>query len=393
MSRVAARADESTGSGKAAVAAIFVLATALALLMIVRARPGPEPFDPRSSAGNGASALVQLLERSGATVDIARNVPVPGPDVRLLVLADRLDDAQRTATLDYVRGGGVAIVADPASDLHAGPDVDGGSTAVFAGALPAERAPVAFESNVPVGTCTIAALADLRGLHVPDGVLFPVGPGEPRCFGVDGRSFVIVRPLGAGLVVGLGDNEPLVNRYLRRADNAGLAAALLAPAPGTTVTVLLGTGSAASVADVGEGDDTLVDLVPAWVWMGLVLGALAFMAFAVSRSVRVGKVLDEPLATPIAGSELVAATGNLMQRAGHAGRAGALLQAQLHRDLCAEYHVDLAAPLPELDAAIATRTSIAPGVVASVLAAPVIGDAQLLALSARLDHLRKDVLT
>jgi hypothetical protein len=214
-----------------------------------------------------------------------------------------------------------------------------------------------------------------------------------QCFADDGQSFVIVRSIGDGLVIGLGDNEILVNRHLRRADNAGLAAALLAPDSESDVTILLGTGTATSVADVGEGDDTLVDLVPAWVWMVLVLGALGFVVFAVSRSFRVGAVLDEPLVTPRAGSELVAATGNLMQRAKHAGRAGWLLQTRLHRELCAELHVDPAAPLADLDRAVADRSSIEPGATEQLLLQAVSDDTQLLALSGHIDRIRKDVLT
>ncbi len=392
MSRQAAGAG-NVGAGKGLLAALVVVGTALALLLIVRARPAPDPFDPRSSAADGATALVVLLERSGGDVSITRSAPAPGTDTRLLVIDDRLDDEQRGGALDFVEAGGLAVVADPASTLHGGPQADGGSTVVSGRALPADRLPVGVESNVATGTCSVGALEQLRGLYVPDGLLFPVGPAEPQCFGDDGHSFVIVRNIGDGIVVGLGDNEILVNRHLRRADNAGLATALLTPTGQSSVTILLGTGTATSVADVGEGEETLIDLVPPWVWMVLVLCALGFVVFAVSRSVRVGAVLDEPLVTPRAGSELVAATGNLMQRAKHTGRAGWLLQTRLHRDLCTELHIDLAAPLADLDRAVAERSTIAPGATEHLLRQTATDDSQLLALSGHIDRIRKDVLT
>lgn len=390
MSRTAARGDEATGAGKGALTAILVVGTALTLLLIVRARPGPEPFDPRSSRGDGATALVELLERSGADVSISRTPPEPRSDARLLVLADRLSDEQRVATDRFVVAGGVLVVADPASGLH------DGSTRVARTVegirLPDARLPVSVEANVASGRCSIAALTGLRGVYLPGGDLYTVDDDDARCFGSGSESFVIVDRRGEGTVIALGDNEVFVNRHLRRADNAGLAAALLAPEPGTDVVVLLGTGAAASVADVGSGEDTLFDLVPGWFWMALSLGALAFVVFAISRSVRVGRVLDEPLASSIAGSELVAATGNLMQRANHATRAGWLLQVQLHRELAAEYHVDPAAPLDELDRTVSARAGTAAGTVEALLRHQVADDAQLLALSARIDHLRRDVL-
>jgi hypothetical protein len=134
--RRAAASTESIGVGKGALAALVVVGTALALLLIVRARPAPDPFDPRSSAADGATALVELFERIDAAVTIGRTVPPPGTDTRLLVLADQLDDEQRSATIDFIEAGGVAIVADPASTLHGGPAVEGGSIEISGPPLP-----------------------------------------------------------------------------------------------------------------------------------------------------------------------------------------------------------------------------------------------------------------
>ena len=101
MTRAAA-STESIDVGKGALAALVVVGTALALLLIVRARPAPDPFDPRSSSADGATALVELFKRSDAEVTIVRTVPAPGTDTRLLVLADQLDDEQRSATIDFI---------------------------------------------------------------------------------------------------------------------------------------------------------------------------------------------------------------------------------------------------------------------------------------------------
>ena len=392
MSRSAPTGGASTGAGKTAFAGVFVLLMAIVLVLIVRARPGPEPFDPRSGASDGTRGLVLLLEDAGAEVSITRDAPEPGDGSRLLVIADLLDDEQRSAALDFVEAGGVAIVADPDSTLHGGPGLDGGSEAIGSSGLPEDRGSVDQEANIRRSECTIAALQALRGLYVRDGVLYPVGPSEPQCFGRDGTSFVIVREIGDGIVVGLGDNGIFTNRDLRRADNAGLATALLAPDDGARVALLLGSDANPSPAGVGTGDETLVDLVPSWIWMGLALGGLAFVVFAVSKSIRVGRVPDEELVSPIAGSELVEARGGLMRRARHAPTAGWLLLLQLHRDLCREYRIDQTAPLADLDAAVAARAGTTPGTVEALLREQVQSDDGLLSLSRRIDTVRRHTL-
>lgn len=379
------------GSGRLVVSIVAVGLAAVVLLFIVRAEPEQEPFDPRSMRPAGTRGLVVLLEERGAAVDIARDAPAPGDDERVIVLADRLDSAQRAALLAFVEAGGVAVVADPQSPLHGGPGVDAGSE-VVSGAPPTRRAQLGAdeEANVLRGDCTIDAVSQLRGVFTPDGVLFETQPDQPHCFGEDEVSFVIVRRVGAGLIVGLGDNESLTNEYLRFADNAGLATSLLAPRGEGRVRVLLGRDANRSAADIGTGDKTLVDLIrPGW-WMAMIQLGIAFVVLAFARGVRVGRPLREPIVAPIAGNELVAATGNLMQRARHAKRAGWLLRSRLHRDLCAQYGVDPASPIDELDRCVSQRAGTAPGAVTAVLLDDVADDAGLLHLSARIDDLRKD---
>jgi hypothetical protein len=376
---------------------VFVIVMALVVLLLVRARPAPEPFDPRSGQPSGARGLVLTLQANGADVVDTTDAPFQRENVRVLVLEDRLDADQRDQLLDFVESGGVAVVADPDSSLHGGSGIDGGATPIEASVEGARR-DVGDEANVFPGSCNVAALRELRGVFVPDGVLFPVGPAEPRCFtetvsgaGSGERAFVIVREVGDGLIVGLGDNEPFTNRYLRRADNAGVLVSLLVPERGSDVTFLIGRGVSQRVQDVGTGDETLRDLVPTWVWMSLVVGAVAFVVFAISRSARVGRIVEEPFATPIAGSELVSATGNLMQRAGHASRAGWLLLERLHRDLCRAHGVDIAAPLANLDRAVSHRSGTPEGEIEHLLRRTVRDGNELVDLTANVDRIRRHV--
>ncbi len=397
MARTATQSTGASGGVKAVGAMVFVIVMALVVLLLVRARPASEPYDPRSGQPDGARGLVLTLQDAGADVDSTSDVPSPDQagSARILVLDDRLDDEQRNAVLDFAEAGGVVVVADPSSTLHGGPDVDGGAVPISGATSAAERRDAEAERNVAPGECTIGALAELRGVFVPSGVLFPVGPAEPQCFtdapGADGHAFVIAREFGAGLIVGLGDNDAFVNLSLRRADNSGLIVSLLVPTRGTDVAFVTGRGASPTVSDVGSGDDTLRDLVPTWAWMSLVLGAIAFVVFAVSRSAREGRIVSEPVAAPIAGSELVSATGNLMQRAGHASRAGWLLLSRLHRDLCQAHGVDVNAPLEDLDRAVAERSGVAQGETEHLLRRTASDTASLVALTAAIDQMRRQV--
>ncbi len=416
MNRTAS-GDGEGGGGRIAVTALLVLAVAIGMLLLVRARPEPGAFDPRSGGPDGTRALVLLLESQGVSVDVGTTVPQPGTATRVLIVADQLGDDQRADVVEFVEAGGVAVVADPRSTLHgATSDVDrsGVGAIVVTGAEPGGAGiggdAAAAEANVSRGDCTIPALARLRGVFVPDGVLFPVGPDDVACFarpasGSDpAHAFVILRPLGTGTVVGLGDNQVLTNAFIRYADNSGLGVALLAPtadqavANGSrSVTVVIGDRGAPSPADLGSGEETLRDLVRPGVWMALTQLALAFVVLAAARGIRAGKVATEPLTVEIAGSEAVSARATVMQRAGHAARAGRVLRSDLHRELCERLALPRGAAIDAVATAAASASAsgsasaalaIDPQAVIAVLTAEVHDDASLLELSRRIAVLR-----
>jgi len=222
----------------------------------------------------------------------------------------------------------------------------------------------------------------------PGGILFPAAATTPQCFGDGTHAFVIVRHVGAGLVVGLGDNRLLTNQYLRYADNAGLLTALVAPASGATVRIMLGTSAPPVAADVGTGNEKLADLVRPGIWMALTQLALAFIVFCIARSVRPGRAVREPQPTPIAGNELVLATGNLMQRAHHHQRAGWLIRGELYRQLCSHYRTSNSVSIDDLAALVHRRTGVPAGDIADALRTEATDSASLLHLAARLDDLR-----
>jgi hypothetical protein len=334
--------------------------------------------------------LVLLLERYGATVRFGDEVPAPGSAARVLVADDDLDDAQRAQLDAFVRGGGIAVIADPRSPFQRAADGDPDAPAVDERDLDDLGEidltdPARFQSTIDPGSCSIDALAELRGLAVQRGTEFRVPLSATSCFGADGYAIVRATPSGAGTLVTLGDNGLLTNRLLAFGDNAGLATALLAPERGSVVSLVLGNGPRqAPLPEVG-GDERLIDLVRPSVWMGLAQLAVAFVVLAIAVGVRPGRVVDEPVPSPLEGSSLVSATGNLMQRARHAERAAELLRYDVHRRLCARFGVSPTAPLTALDLEMSRRGLAAPGEVIAALSGAAPSDAAgLAALTARL---------
>jgi hypothetical protein len=122
--------------------------------------------------------------------------------------------------------------------------------------------------------------------------------------------------------------------------------------------------------------------------------ALAQLASRSSFSVaaiRPGRPVREPEQVPVAGSEFVVATGRLMHRARHAGRAGCCVTT--HRTLCEEHHLPATTSVDALAAAVAARTPVPAGRVAEVLTREVYDPAGLLQLSQDLHSLHEGAAT
>ena len=140
-------------------------------------------------------------------------------------------------------------------------------------------------------------------------------------------AFVAVADAGRGHGRRLGGAGLLTNGALGEVDNAVLAAALLAPAPGTRVAVVL------LPAAGGGGTRSLADLVSPGVKGALLQLGVAFVLYALWRARRLGRPVPEPQPVPLAASELVVAVGQPAQQAGRRDQAGALLRADLRRRL------------------------------------------------------------
>ncbi|HEX6425822.1 MAG TPA: DUF4350 domain-containing protein [Acidimicrobiales bacterium] len=381
----------ATGAGRAGAArpwtavagAVAVVLVTLGAILAIGSGGGDRPLDPTSHDRLGTSALVSLLDEMGADVTIAARPPgdeAGGPDV-VLLLTDLLGDDARRGLDGWIDRGGRLVVTDPGSGYA--PEVVGwfGS----AGDLAPPRS--------LAGRCEIVALAglDLASIEPRNGgALFAPRPGDAAC--VDdgsGGAYVVADDRGQGTVVALGGSGLIVNAALAQGENAPVTTALLAPRAGTEVLVVAPGGP------VGGGRErSLSDLVPAGVLRAIAQLAVAFTVYALWRARRLGRPVPESQPVAVAGSDLVAAVGTLLDRTRTPAHAGELLRADLRRFLADRLGVPAAAPPDVMAAVAAQRIATDEARLHWALGgAPVSDDAGLADLAATIDRIREEVLT
>lgn len=370
MSAVASRAP-----GWLAPVALVLVGT-LALVAIGRGESSDTPLDPRSDGRLGTSAMMALARELGADPHVTDALPSDDADV-YVVLVDLFDEDQRDELDRWVRDGGTAIVVDPSSEStppYEQEFADGG-------ALAQQIGPVA---------CDIDAFAGIDTADVEPsggGVLYQVPGGAQACFGSRTRAYVVARSRGAGNLVSVGGSGVFVNEGLGTGDNAAVVGALVAPTPGARVEVLR-PGPAA-----GGGRRGLLDLVAPNVWAFLAQLAVAFVLLALWRSRRLGAPVAEPQPVAVAGSELVAAVGSLLDRSGSPDHAAEVLRADLRRFLADRLGVPPDADAGVLASVAAERVGIDRARVDRALGTRAVeNDAELVALARDVDAVRQEVL-
>jgi hypothetical protein len=377
----------SSGNRNLLIAGSVVLVTLLLLWLLDQSsgsRRGPA-LSPTSDDRLGTSALVALAGELGTDVEVADRLPdlaadQTPPDI-VLLLQDLLDEDQTAVVQDYVDAGGTLVVTDPASSFAP------------------QRAGV-FDQTSELGSparlregCEIDPLAgiDVAGVRPRHGgVLYRPPLGSDSCIGgSDGSAFLVATAEGDGTVVAFGGAGLLVNAALAEGENAPVAAALLAPRPGTRL-VVLEPGPLATPS----GGRSLVDLIAPGVKAALFQLAIAFGVYALWRARRLGRPVLEPQPVAVAGSELVAATGSLLDRTRSPQHAAELLRRDLRAFLCDRLGVPRQAELRVLTAVTAERTGLDENMLGWALGPdPVPDDAQLVTLARTIDRIREEVLT
>ncbi|NOX30282.1 MAG: hypothetical protein GXP35_09590 [Actinobacteria bacterium] len=136
-----------------------------------------------------------------------------------------------------------------------------------------------------------------------------------------------VAAVGEGLMVATSSPRPFLNSSLATGDHAGLLLALLDETTGSVLMLeVSGNG-------IGDGDQSLADLVPEAVWAALFALGTAWLLFMVQRSRRLGHPVAEGNVVQIDGFEVVRATARLYDKANARQLGVDRLRAELVGDL------------------------------------------------------------
>lgn len=325
------------------------------------------PLDPRSTAPDGARAVVDILDELDRDVSVATRPPPAGGAV--VVLRDALDADARDELERWLRSGGRLVVADPMSPLLG--DID------LVGRLASD---VVGPTDLPPA-CDDAELADVRTVRSASwGVLSP-GPDDQVCFELEGGAWLVRRDVGAGELIALGGADAFTNRRVGAVDNALLLTRLVGPDGPVVV---------ADASPPGGGEATLGELVPDRVYAALAVLVLAFLVGAWARGRRLGDPVEEQLPVRVPASELVLATADLMHRAEVRTAAADALRDELRRDATSRLGLPEDAPDDVLTERIATWTGTDPeGVVRTLATGPVQDDESLVRTARSVSRLRR----
>ena len=330
-----------------------------------------KPLDPRSAAPDGTKALVDSLRALDVDVEVGPATPGASTTTALL-LDDTLADRQIRPVQEWVLEGGTLVVADPRSH--------------FSVARPVGRSVLGFIEPELQRNCDEPALQQVDRVLVPNGLLLRVPPDGFGCFTEGSASAYLVSvPRGRGRVVQLGGAGAFINSRLGKVDNGLLAITLLAPHRDSRVAVL-------QPAVAGDGGRSLTDLVSPRVKLALLQLAIAFGLLVLWRARRLGRPVVEVQPVQIAGSELVVAVGNLLQRARGRPHAAALLRDDLRQTLAERVGLPRDTPPARVADAVAARTTVAADRVRFAIAGPAPAtEEDLVLLAQTVEAIRQEV--
>jgi len=367
--------------------AIVLLVAVVVAVVVVGAltSSGDRPYGLEDTSDLGYAGLSQTLGRLGASLDEI-DAGAVGPrlvdryDTVFVPGAAGMSGAQRAAAASFARAGGRVVLAGVPSGAVAAPS----SGLVVVGRDP--------------GACDIEVLRGLGRIDPAGESAITVGTGRTSCYG-DGEAALVVSEGGISTVAGPGlftnaamrpRNQEVDDPKGPMPDNVVVAQRLLAPGGGGRIAVV----TSGVAPDAGAaGGRTIWSQMPEGVRLGLWELVIAVVVFAVFRARRLGRIVVEHQPVSIAGSELVSAVGNLMERRNDPAHAAALLRSDACERLARAVGLGPGAPLALLSPVVAARAHRAPDDVAALLGGSVVStDAQLAELARQLDQLTQEIL-
>ncbi|QDU22868.1 DUF4350 domain-containing protein [Urbifossiella limnaea] len=328
---------------------------------------GPQKVDFGTSydaSPAGFRAAYLLLERLGYPVDRSRRPPA-GDAVRWVFYPDHLTGKEATALDDWVRRGGVVLLADDetevAEKLGLPVVVSGGRAKV-----PEQFKGLPFAPEFHKGDAFTARAPDVS--HVLAGGTEVDGPPGADAWGtVGGRPLVTIHPRGRGEVWLLRRPDVFANDHLRGEDNAvllcRLADAMLAAHPDRRIAFDEFCHGLRDRPDVAE-----LLFRPPVLW--ITLQALLLTALVLWHAgVRFGPVRPDPPPPRRSKAEFLDALAGLLERTGDRGDAFRAVRDDLLRRLEAEYGLPAGTPPEQVAREAARRRGVNPDPLVRLLTA------------------------
>jgi len=361
-------------------------------IAVVSARPAPDEYlHPDGTGPAGTRALVEVLRDRGIDVDVVGGVDdvrdASGPGTTVVVgNSDLLNRTSAIELLDAAADADRLVLLDAApgvlADLDLGLDVQAPSSDPRPGCDAGWAAP---EDVVSRASWTLVPTTD--GPSEAATECFPLRGQKRPEDGVVARGFAVVDLPGTATdapttVVGVPDAA--TNRFVTEADNAGVMVRLLGGSPR-----LLWLHP--SALDLGA--DTGAESEPVWPdWLRgvLVLLGLAFLALAVARGRRLGRLVPEPLPVVVRAVETTESRAELYRAARDRPRAAVVLRRASAGRLAARLGLRQSTPPSVLVPAVADATGVPAAEVERLLVGPVpTDDAGLVTLARQLAHLEE----
>lgn len=416
----------TAGGGRGTWAGIALAALAVVVVVVLMTRSRTlTPFMIDSTAPEGYRAIATLWEDEGARVEAigaASLVDSDGTDgvedatdrVIVVPVPGYASDAELRSMRDLAEAGATVVLGEPwplggEDDDQLGeleeylvesysPDFAGYDARVLADTPAMPQDP---------GRCDIPGLEDLGPLDVAFAWSFPAADGDLVCYGDPDDGFTVdehvavfsVRSTGQGRIVTMASPYLWVNARLQPAKedggtplaNAATSLVLTGAGPGVRIDVVDPLPSPDASFDGTKGP---LELMPISVKLALAQLIVVVLLFLWWRSVRLGRVVPEPLPVEIAGSELVVAVGDLLRRKGSPERAASTLRGEARAVLAARLGA-VGANDATLVATIAARSGRSESEVAAAVLddTAVTSSAELVQLARTLDSIRTEVLS